>query len=71
MKMLCALLVLGSNLALAAVPAKISAFPEGERLLYTRLVEAYRRNQLSAVIHQRQLLEKIIQRAFTSTMRTI
>lgn len=58
MKMLCAILVLGSNLALAAVPGKLTAFPEGERLLYTRLVEAFRRNQLAMVQQQRQLLEK-------------
>lgn len=58
MKSICAILVFGSNLALAAVPGKLTSFPEGERLLYSRLVEAFRRNQLSTVVQQRQLLEK-------------
>jgi TolA-binding protein len=42
----------------AAVPQKLNAFAEGERLVYTKLVEAYRRNQYAEVIAQRQILEK-------------
>jgi len=42
----------------AAVPKKLSMFPEGERLIYSRLVDSYRRNDLAQVIQQRQLLEK-------------
>ncbi|MGZ3722103.1 MAG: tetratricopeptide repeat protein [Bdellovibrionales bacterium] len=42
----------------AAVPQKVSMFPEGERLVYTRLVEAYHRGQLSEVAKQRQTLER-------------
>jgi TolA-binding protein len=49
--------------ATAAVPPKVdlhktALFPEGERLVYTRLVEAYHRNQLQEVIKQRQVLER-------------
>lgn len=43
---------------LAAVPKKLSQFPEGERLVYTRLVQAFRGNQLDEVIRQRQVLER-------------
>ncbi len=42
----------------AAVPKKLSHFPEGERLIYGRLLDSYRRNQLSKVIEQRNLLER-------------
>jgi TolA-binding protein len=42
----------------AAIPTKMSAFPEGERLIYTRLVEAYHHNQLAEVVKQRQILER-------------
>ena len=42
----------------AAVPPKISAFPEGERLVYTRLVDAFHRGQLAEVAKQRQTLER-------------
>lgn len=54
-----ALVSLGSsNFVFAAVPKKLNAFPEGERLIYGRLVDAFRRNQFPQVIQQRQLLEK-------------
>ncbi len=46
------------NPVFAAVPKKLNAFPEGDRLIYSRLVDAYRRNQFEHVIQQRQLLEK-------------
>jgi TolA-binding protein len=52
------LAIVTSGHAIAAVPSKINAFQEGERLLYTRLVEAYRKNQLADVTRQRQVLEK-------------
>lgn len=42
----------------AAVPGKLASFPEGERLVYTRLIEAFHKNQLADVIKQRQLLER-------------
>jgi len=55
--------IIGSTLFLslhawAATPSKINAFQEGERLLYTRLVEAFRKNQLAEVTLQRRILEK-------------
>ena len=52
------LVILTSLPATAAVPQKLNAFPEGERLIYGRLVEAFRRNQLADVIKYRQSLEK-------------
>lgn len=52
-------LVLLSGLpALAAVPKKLNAFEEGERLVYTRVVEAFRKNKLAEVVKGRQLLER-------------
>ena len=42
----------------AAIPPKISQFPEGERLIYTRLLEAFHRNELPEVVKQRQVLER-------------
>ncbi len=42
----------------AATPKQLSAFPEGERLVYTRLVEAFRRAQLDEVVKQRIVLER-------------
>ncbi len=44
--------------AFAAVEKKLNAFSEGDRLVYTRLVEAYRKNNLDEVAKQRQILEK-------------
>ena len=44
--------------ALAAVPKKLNAFTEGDRMVYTRLVEAYRKQNLAEVQNQRRLLEK-------------
>ncbi len=44
--------------AMAAIPKKVNAFKDGERLVYTRVVEAYRKNNLSGVVKSRQILEK-------------
>ncbi len=45
--------------ALAATPSPLAQqFPEGERLVYTKLVEAFRHNQLPDVVRQRQILER-------------
>ena len=44
--------------ASAAVPKKTNAFKEGERLIYTRLVESYRKNNLAELTRQRKLLER-------------
>lgn len=51
-------LMFASVPAFAAVPKSINAFAEGERMIYARLVEAYRANRLAEVVKQRQLLEK-------------
>lgn len=44
--------------AFAAVPRKMNAFAEGERVVYARVVEAYRKGQLEEVHKQRKLLER-------------
>ena len=53
-----AALCVGAPMALAATPQKLNAFPEGERLIYTRLVEAFRHNQTAQVKLERGLLER-------------
>lgn len=53
-----ALAIFSAGNLFAAVPKKLSLFPEGERLIYSRLVDSYRRNNLAEVLRQRQLLEK-------------
>lgn len=56
-----ALLVLASLSVIearAATPRKLNAFQEGERLIYARLVESYRKNSLPEVYRQRQMLER-------------
>ncbi|HMN67916.1 MAG TPA: tetratricopeptide repeat protein [Bdellovibrionales bacterium] len=53
-----ALSLLLAPLTHAAIPKKLNAFSEGDRLVYTKLVEAYRKNQRAEVINQRRLLEK-------------
>lgn len=50
--------LLWTQVSQAAVPKNMNAFSEGERVVYTRLVEAYRKNQLAEVVKHRQLLEK-------------
>lgn len=51
-------LYISASMASAAVPQKINAFPEGERLIYTKLVSAYRANNAQDLVEQRQLLER-------------
>jgi TolA-binding protein len=50
--------LLASLDASAAVPKKVNPFEGGERLVYTRVVEAYRKSDLNSVIQNRNLLEK-------------
>lgn len=42
----------------ASVPQKLSDFHDGERVIYGRLIEAYRHNQLAETIHQREILAR-------------
>lgn len=42
----------------AATPKKMQAFPEGDRLVYSRLVQAYRKSDLIEVLKQRNILQK-------------
>jgi TolA-binding protein len=51
-------LCLTSVATFAATPPKLNAFSEGERLLYTRIVEAYRKNDAAELTRQRDLLAK-------------
>jgi TolA-binding protein len=54
-------MVIASSFAIdahAATPKNLNAFQEGERLVYGKLVEAYRRGSLADVYHQRQILER-------------
>jgi TolA-binding protein len=51
-------LLFASSPLFAATPKNLNAFKEGERVIYGRLVEAYRRGQLPEVYRQRQLLER-------------
>lgn len=54
-----AIVLLGTTFsAHAAVPQKLNAFTEGERLLYTRVVEAYRKGNLTETLKQRDLLAR-------------
>ena len=55
------LVIAASLLALeahSATPQKLNAFQEGDRLIYARLVESYRKNSLPEVYRQRQILER-------------
>lgn len=45
-------------MAFAATPQKLSQFPEGDRMVYGRLVDAYRKGNLVQVIRQKELLSK-------------
>jgi TolA-binding protein len=47
-----------TSIAHAAVPQKLNAFTEGERLVYTRVVEAFNKNNLKAALHERSLLAR-------------
>lgn len=53
-----AVLCMWTSLASAAIPQKLNSFPEGERLVYTKLVQAYRANKLDDVVQQREILER-------------
>ncbi len=53
-----AALCASAPMTFAAVPRKLNAFPEGERLVYTRLVEAFRNNQVAQVKSERAILER-------------
>lgn len=44
--------------ALAATPHKLSNFPEGDRMVYGKLVQAFRKNDTQELAKQRQLLER-------------
>jgi TolA-binding protein len=48
----------GSVSAYAAVAKGLTQFPEGERMIYTKLVEAFHHNQMAEVSRQRQMLER-------------
>lgn len=50
-------LILSSRVQ-AAVPRQLNAFSEGERLVYAKVVKAYRGNDLDEAKRQRNLLEK-------------
>lgn len=46
------------SISVGAVPErKMNAFPEGERLIYMRIVELYRKNQIDELLKQKRLLE--------------
>jgi TolA-binding protein len=49
--------LIGCNV-FAAVPKQLNAFSEGERLIYTRLVQAFRKDNLAEAMKQRQLLSR-------------
>lgn len=51
-------LCLSPVFAAAATPSKLNAFTEGERLIYTRVVESFRKNDLAQTVKQRDLLVK-------------
>jgi TolA-binding protein len=52
-------LILGFGFsAHSATPKKLNAFKEGERLIYSKLVESFRRNKLDEVRNQQALLQK-------------
>lgn len=48
-----------SQWVFASVPQKLSQFEEGDRLIYSRLIEAYRKGNLVEVINQRKKLAKL------------
>ncbi|MGE3683232.1 MAG: tol-pal system YbgF family protein [Bdellovibrionales bacterium] len=50
--------VIIGSLVHAATPKKLNAFAEGDRLVYTRLVESFRKNERDQVLRQRALLER-------------
>ena len=42
----------------SAVPQRLSSLPDGDRMVYARLLQAYRKGNLPEVIQQRKLMEK-------------
>lgn len=50
--------IVGMPIAFAAKPSIQKSFPEGERVVYTRLVEAYRNGRVADVVSQRKTLER-------------
>lgn len=44
--------------AMAATPQKLSSFPEGERLVYGKLVQAFRKSDMQELAKQREILER-------------
>lgn len=53
-----ALIMFFSLSALAAIPKKIDSFPEGERLVYTRMVQSFRRSDFIDVSKQLRILKE-------------
>jgi len=53
-----ALMLIFSAQIFAAKPKDLKYFPEGERLVYTRLLDAYRRADLTAVQRHRNTLQR-------------
>lgn len=51
-------LLFTSAIALAAPHSIEKVFPEGERLVYAKLIQAYRKADLPAVVKQKKLLEQ-------------
>ncbi len=56
-KVIC-FIFLGPSIALAATSKKIDAFPEGERMIYIRIVELFRKGQIEELVRQKRLLER-------------
>lgn len=50
--------LLSASSAWASTPSLSQQFPEGERLVYTRLIGAYRQNHLTEVLRLRGILAK-------------
>lgn len=50
--------VIASQVAFSAVPQKLSQLPDGDRMIYARLLQAYRKGELAEVIKQRELMAK-------------
>ena len=47
-----------TSFANAAIPPRLNAFSEGERLVYGKVVQAFRENKLPEAVKQRNLLVK-------------
>ena len=53
-----AILMLAMHQPRAATPPKMNAFAEGDRLIYGRIVEAFRKNKVDVANRQRDVLAK-------------